>query len=190
MVKSTFVPEAPAAKHDTPHPVRGVDHCFLLVRDLDSSLEQYRRLGFTVSPRGLHSATKGTANHTIMLSDNDYFELLGVVADTPENAPRRALLASGGEGLYAVACRIEDAYVAKVGLAARGIATIATQRRIDCEIFYLPFAVRLGWRHFDLVGSTRRCRQLARHDGKQDNRGQPSNNIFHLAIIKAFSGNL
>ncbi|WP_245414208.1 VOC family protein [Nitratireductor sp. StC3] len=122
-MKSTFVPEAPAAKHDTPHPVRGVDHCFLLVRDLDSSLEQYRRLGFTVSPRGLHSAKKGTANHTIMLSDNDYFELLGVVADTPENAPRRALLASGGEGLYAVACRIEDAYVAKVGLAARGIAT-------------------------------------------------------------------
>lgn len=105
------------------HPVLGIDHCYLMVGDLDRSLEQFRRLGFTVSPRGLHSANRGTANHTIMLSADDYFELLGVVAQTPENAARRKVLERDGEGLYAMACRIEDAHVAKEQLARLGIAT-------------------------------------------------------------------
>lgn len=105
------------------HPVLGIDHCYLMVRDLDRSLDQFRRLGFTVSPRGLHSANRGTANHTIMLSADDYFELLGVVAQTPENAARRKTLERDGEGLYAMACRIGDAHAAKQQLAQLGVAT-------------------------------------------------------------------
>lgn len=106
------------------HPVTGVDHVFLLVKDLEASRGQFARLGFTVSPRGLHSAHKGSANHTIVFPE-DYLELLGIVADTEENLPRRAMLARDGEGLHAVACRIEDAAAAGPALAAHGIATTA-----------------------------------------------------------------
>lgn len=105
-----------------PHPVTGVDHTYLLVHDLDASAERYRRLGFTLSPRGLHSTQKGTANHTIVFAD-DYFELLGVVRETELNAPQRKSLGDFGEGLKAIANRTSDADAAKPALAEIGIET-------------------------------------------------------------------
>ena len=84
------------------HPVKGVDHVFLMVNDLDESCEAFERLGFTISPRGMHSAHKGAANHTIMFP-NDYFELLGMIAEVPGNADRREMLKREGQGLHAVA---------------------------------------------------------------------------------------
>lgn len=104
------------------HPVTGIDHCYLLVRDLDASRAAYQRLGFTVSPRGLHSAELGTANHTIMFA-TDYAELIGIVAETGSNAEKRRVLAESGEGLRAVACRAGDVGDAGLALAALGIAT-------------------------------------------------------------------
>lgn len=104
------------------HPVTGIDHCFALVNDLEGAAEQYRRLGFTLSPRGLHSAAIGTANYTLMFPD-DYFELLGIVGATELNAPRRAALKTHGEGLHAIACRIGSASEAGPLLAAHGIET-------------------------------------------------------------------
>jgi catechol 2,3-dioxygenase-like lactoylglutathione lyase family enzyme len=104
------------------HPVTGIDHVFLLVQDLDEAARRYRALGFTLSPRGLHSAAKGSANHTIMFPQ-DYFELLGIVAPTDGNAARRQSLESMGEGLHAIACRVEDAAAAGAALADAGIAT-------------------------------------------------------------------
>ncbi|WP_340109691.1 VOC family protein [Pikeienuella sp. HZG-20] len=104
------------------HPVKGVDHVFVLVDDLDQSRDAYARLGFNLSPRGVHSASKGAANHTIMFPD-DYFEILGLIAETPGNLGRRETLAREGQGLHAVACRIDDADAAKAALDALGIAT-------------------------------------------------------------------
>jgi catechol 2,3-dioxygenase-like lactoylglutathione lyase family enzyme len=104
------------------HPVLGIDHVFLLVRDLDGAAERWRRLGFKVSPKGRHSEHKGTANHTIML-EGQYVELLGVVRATPDNEPQRAALARGEEGLAAVACRIDDVREAVAALGEIGIAT-------------------------------------------------------------------
>lgn len=104
------------------HPVNGVDHIFLLVNNLEESAEQYRRLGFTLSPRGLHSKEKGTGNYTIMFP-NDYFELLGIVSETAGNLHQREKLAAQGEGLHAIACRIESASGAKAELASLGIET-------------------------------------------------------------------
>lgn len=104
------------------HPVTGIDHCFALVDDLDSAAAQYQALGFTLSPRGVHSAAKGTANYTIMFPD-DYFELLGIVQPTELNAPRRAMLERMGQGLHAIACRIDDAEAAARALSDLGLAT-------------------------------------------------------------------
>nr|WP_247876747.1 VOC family protein [Ochrobactrum sp. CM-21-5] len=122
---------APVGNNDCPsqerklhmsHPVKGVDHVFLLVNDLEKSAEQYRRLGFTLSPRGVHSKEKGTGNYTIMFG-NDYFELLGIVAQTVGNLHQREKLVAQGEGLHAVACRIDNAREAKSDLNALGIKT-------------------------------------------------------------------
>ena len=46
--------------------IQGLDHIVVTVRDLAAAAAQWKRLGFTVSPRGLHSPQMGTANHTIM----------------------------------------------------------------------------------------------------------------------------
>jgi hypothetical protein len=104
------------------HPVKGVDHCFVLVNDLDTAAARYAALGFTLSPRGLHSEAKGSANYTIMFPE-DYFELLGLLKATPLNAARGAALAAHGEGLHAVACRIGTAEDAQTALSALGIGT-------------------------------------------------------------------
>lgn len=104
------------------HPVKGIDHCFALVDDLDSAAAQYAALGFTLSPRGTHSAAKGTANYTIMFPQ-DYFELLGVLTPTELNTTRRETLERMGQGLHAIACRIDDAAAAAEALADLGLAT-------------------------------------------------------------------
>lgn len=100
--------------------VVGLDHVVVAVRDLSTAADNWRALGFTVSPRGLHSALMGTANHTLMLGD-DYLELLGVVAATERNATTRALLEKR-EGLERAAFTTTDAAAGVAALRARGLA--------------------------------------------------------------------
>lgn len=100
--------------------VVGLDHVVVAVRDLDRAARDWRALGFTLSPRGTHSAHMGTGNHTIMFGD-DYVELLGVLADTPHNQPTREFLAQR-EGIERVAFTTLDAAAGVAELRARGIA--------------------------------------------------------------------
>lgn len=104
------------------HPVKGVDHAFLLTDDLDGAAAAWRKLGFTLSPRGTHSIEKGTANYTIIFR-TDYFELLGVVTPVPGNLHQREAITREGAGLRAIANRIEDAHAARAALAGLGIQT-------------------------------------------------------------------
>lgn len=104
------------------HPVKGVDHAFLLTDDLDAAAAQWKRLGFSLSPRGTHSVEKGTANYTIIFQ-RDYFELLGVETPVPGNLHQRETIARDGSGLRAIANRIDDARQAREALAALGIKT-------------------------------------------------------------------
>ncbi len=99
----------------------GLDHVVILVRDLDHASAAWRRLGFTVAPRGTHSAHLGTANHTIMLGA-DYIELIAVVRETPRNAPSRALLEQRGEGLERIALTTIDAAAGVEEIRALGHA--------------------------------------------------------------------
>jgi hypothetical protein len=98
--------------------VIGIDHAVVMVRDLDKAAESWRSLGFTVSPRGTHSAHMGTGNYTIML-DPDYIELLGVLAPTEHNAPARALLETR-EGIERVAYTATDSAAGAEEIRARG----------------------------------------------------------------------
>lgn len=102
-----------------PHPVTGIDHLFILANDLEKSANNFHRLGFTLSPRGLHSKEQGTANYTIMFK-GDYFELLGIVEETAANRDKRDNLEEFGEGLYAIAGRIDNAQQAQKNLTELG----------------------------------------------------------------------
>jgi hypothetical protein len=99
--------------------VVGIDHAVVMVKDLDKAAENWKRLGFTVSPRGTHSAHMGTGNYTIML-DPDYMELLGPLTPTEHNAPARAFLEKRGEGIERVALTAIDSTEGAEEIRARG----------------------------------------------------------------------
>ena len=87
--------------------VIGIDHAVIMVKDLDVAAANWKRLGFTISPRGTHSAHIGSGNYTIMF-DPDYMELLGVLTPTQHNAPARAFLDKNGDGIERIAFTAVD----------------------------------------------------------------------------------
>jgi hypothetical protein len=103
--------------------VIGIDHAVVVVKELDAAAETWKRLGFTLSPRGTHSAKMGSGNYTIML-DPDYIELLGVLAQTDHNAPTRAFLAKRGEGIERIAFTAIDSAAGAEEIRARGFEPI------------------------------------------------------------------
>ncbi|MBP0110583.1 VOC family protein [Bradyrhizobium vignae] len=103
--------------------VIGIDHAVVMVKDLDKAADNYRQLGFTVSPRGTHSVHMGTGNYTIMF-DPDYMELLGVLAATELNAPARAFLDKRGEGIERIAFTAIDSAAGAAEIRARGLEPI------------------------------------------------------------------
>ena len=63
-----------------------LDHVGVAVNDLDVGREVYERLGFTLTPRSIHSGSKtpggpvepwGSGNHCAMFRDG-YLELIGL----------------------------------------------------------------------------------------------------------------
>jgi hypothetical protein len=77
-------------------PVPTLDHVVVNVRDrIDAAAETYRRLGFTLTPRGYH--TLGSMNHLAMFG-TDYLELIAV---KPGDDSRSELLSfpTGLDGL-------------------------------------------------------------------------------------------
>lgn len=99
--------------------VLGVDHVMVTVRDLDASAETWRRLGFTVSPRGTHSPHLGSGNYTIMFGE-DYLELLGILTETEHNRPMREFLRER-EGVERIAFTTDDAAAGVREVQARGL---------------------------------------------------------------------
>lgn len=98
----------------------GVDHVVVAVRDLDSAAAAWKKLGFTLSPRGTHSAHMGSGNYTIVFTD-DYMELLGVLVPTEQNRPTVEFLAAR-EGIERVAFTTDDAAGGVAELKERGLA--------------------------------------------------------------------
>src|SRR3954466_15560353 len=102
--------------------VIGIDHAVVMVRDLDQAAANWKRLGFSVSPRGTHSSKMGSGNYTIML-DPDYIELLGVLTETEHNAPARAFLGNR-EGIERVAFTAVDSADGAEEIRARGFEPV------------------------------------------------------------------
>ena len=104
---------------DNGNAIGTIDHVVIVVRELATSAEIYRRLGFTLSPKGMHGAALGTENHTIMLRE-DYFELLAVAVATDRNTYWRQVIAAGGGGA-GVAMTTQDPQAARAYWLAAGL---------------------------------------------------------------------
>jgi hypothetical protein len=60
-------------EHVTLKNIVGIDHAVVVVKDLDAAAANWKSLGFTVSPRGTHSAKMGSGNYTMMLGPDYVF---------------------------------------------------------------------------------------------------------------------
>ncbi|OAN55308.1 hypothetical protein A6A04_11240 [Paramagnetospirillum marisnigri] len=86
--------------------ITGLDHVIIAVRDLEAAAATFRRLGFTLSSKGVH-AEWGTANYCVMFGE-DYLELLAAVAEGGPADHVRAFTA-GREGLMGLVFGSDDA---------------------------------------------------------------------------------
>lgn len=135
--------------------VKGLDHVVVMVDGIDAAEAAYRRLGFQVQPRGFHRKL-GTANH-LMIFDKDYFEILGIVEDTPFNGERREWLKDGG-GLANVALATDGADLAFDAFKATGLqpdAPLFFDRAVEIarKTEHAQFrTVRIPKTHMPIVG--------------------------------------
>jgi Glyoxalase-like domain len=96
-------------------PMPTLDHVVVNVRDqIDAGLETYRRLGFTMTPRGYH--TLGSMNHLAILG-TEYLELIAA----PPGDTRRAEILSSPIGLNGLVFGTEDSAAVYVALNAAGV---------------------------------------------------------------------
>jgi len=134
--------------------VSGLDHAVILVRDLDRARDTYRRLGFTLTPRGHHSL--GSQNHCIMFG-RDYLELMALPSELPAAFQYFVDFLARGEGVGALALATEDAAGAYAELVQVGIAAeapLALSRPVEnlgearFTLVQLPPAETPGFRTF------------------------------------------
>src|ERR1700761_9011596 len=96
-------------------PVPTLDHVVVNARDqIDPAADTYRRLGFTLTPRGYH--TLGSINHLAMFG-TDYLELIAV---RPGDTSRREIM-TAPLGLNGLVFGTEDATATYEALRQGGI---------------------------------------------------------------------
>lgn len=96
-------------------PVPTLDHVVVNVRDrIDEGLETYRRLGFTMTPRGYH--TLGSMNH-LAIFGTDYLELIAA----PPGDSRRAEILAAPFGLNGLVFGTEDSAAVYAALHDAGV---------------------------------------------------------------------
>ncbi len=101
------------------HHIVGLDHTVLAASDLEAARETYRRLGFTLTPRGRHIGW-ATGNYCIMFPRN-YLELLGIAEPGGFTAGLEETLKLKGEGVHKIVLGMEDAARARASLAEAGL---------------------------------------------------------------------
>jgi catechol 2,3-dioxygenase-like lactoylglutathione lyase family enzyme len=110
-----------------------IDHVIILVDDLESGIEQYRELGFTVTPGGKHP--RFTHNALITFADESYLELIAFHEHPTSNEPGETHrwyrhVANGG-GLIDYALATPNLDTAVAGSATHGAVTPGARKRLD-----------------------------------------------------------
>jgi catechol 2,3-dioxygenase-like lactoylglutathione lyase family enzyme len=125
--------------------IAGIDHVILGVRDLETARATWRRLGFSLSPRGRHIG-QPTGNYCVMFP-GDYIELLGLV-DSDDSPHRLSNFLAWREGLMGVAfAPVGGAEEARAALSRRGLHP--SEPRPLARQIELPEGTALP--HFSLV---------------------------------------
>lgn len=108
----------------TPPRALGFDHVTVIVADVVAATQAYQRLlGSAPTWSGAHREL-GTQAALFGLR-NTLIELVGPLPDAPESEGMRELLATRGEGLYALAFATDDAQRTVGELRARGLRAAA-----------------------------------------------------------------
>ena len=98
-----------------------IDHVVVNThRRMDEAAEAYRRLGFTLTPRGYHSL--GSVNH-LAIFGTDYLELIGL----PATGGGRQDLLDWPLGLNGLVWGSEDADATHAAIAAAGVPVLPAQ---------------------------------------------------------------
>jgi hypothetical protein len=99
-------------------PVPTLDHVVINVRDrIDEGAEIYRRLGFTLTPKGYH--TLGSMNHLAMFG-TDYLEL---IAARPGDTQRPEIM-EAAEGLNGLVFGTEDSAATYAAMLEAGVPAL------------------------------------------------------------------
>ena len=99
-------------------PLPTLDHVVINARDrIDDAAETYRRLGFTLTPRGYH--TLGSMNH-LAIFGTDYLELIAA----PPGDTRRPEILGSPEGLNGLVFGTEDSAAVHAALVAAGVPVL------------------------------------------------------------------
>lgn len=170
--------------------IKGIDHVMIVVPDLEKAGQAYARLGFDVQPRGIHKGL-GTANH-LMILDEDYIELLGVLEPMPNNLRYKEIGEQGG-ALANVALGTDGADLAhaawtRAGLNPepiiafdRGVEIDGKSERAAFRIVRLPHEARPGVGLFVCNHLTPQF--VYRAEWRQHENG--ATGISHITIIAA-----
>jgi len=162
-------------------PLPTLDHVVINVRDrIEEAEETFRRLGFTLTPRGYHSL--GSMNH-LAIFGTDYLELIAA----PSGDTRRPEILGSPEGLNGLVFGTEDSAGVHAALSAAGVPVLEPRQ------FTRP--VDLGARQEDATFRTVRlaedgtvpdgrlyfCHHLTRHLVWRDEWRQHANGAVAVA---------
>lgn len=162
-------------------PLPTLDHVVINVRDrIDDAEETFRRLGFTLTPRGYHSL--GSMNH-LAIFGTDYLELIAA----PPGDTRRPEILGSPEGLNGLVFGTEDSACVHAALSTAGVPVLEPRQ------FTRP--VDLGGRQEDATFRTVRlaedgtvpdgrlyfCHHLTRHLVWRDEWRQHPNSVVAVA---------
>lgn len=109
-----------------------LDHCGVVVKDLDRARDNFVRLGFTLTSRSFHAGARlpggpvepwGSANHCAMFS-HGYLEIIGITDASLYSSVKDLVERYEGAHIVAFGCN-GDAGAAHAGLVRRGVAAEA-----------------------------------------------------------------
>jgi hypothetical protein len=99
-----------------------LDHAIIAVQDLNAAMHDYRSLGFTAMPGGVH-ANRATHNALITFANGTYLELLAATHEPPlPDVIDFSTLLQHGEGPVGFALRSNDLEADTIRLRAEGFA--------------------------------------------------------------------
>jgi hypothetical protein len=99
-------------------PIPTLDHVVINVRDrIDEGADTYRRLGFTLTPRGYH--TLGSMNHLAMFG-TDYLELIAA----PPGDTQRPEIMEAQEGLNGLVFGTDDSAATYAAMLEAGVPVL------------------------------------------------------------------